>query len=114
MPDSVGLHFIRLEIFERSAASAGVSDDDVAELEQDLIAAPTRGALMAGTGGVRKIRVSVANSGKSGGARVIYYYVSHRSVVYFIAAFAKNVQENLNASQKKAVKALTAMLNDKA
>ena len=33
--------------------------------------------------------------GKSGGARVIYFWMSSRGELYFLTAYAKNVQEDL-------------------
>ncbi len=39
---------------------------------------PTRGVIIPGTGGVRKVRWKAKNKGKSGGARVIYYYCNKR------------------------------------
>ena len=39
---------------------------------------PRAGDLMAGTGGIRKLRWGRGNKGKSGGVRVIYYYHDER------------------------------------
>ncbi|GJM08359.1 MAG: hypothetical protein DHS20C11_06350 [Lysobacteraceae bacterium] len=39
-----------------------------------LAVSPKAGALMQGTGGVRKLRWSSEGKGKRGGTRIIYYY----------------------------------------
>ena len=46
------------------------------------------------------------NRGKSEGGRVIYLDVFEKERLYFLFAYPKNVQENLTAEQKKAIKNL--------
>lgn len=68
----------------------------------DLIAFdPTRGDLIPGTGGLRKLRVAVGGSGKRGGARVIYYFYSEDFPVLLLALYAKNEKSDLTAREKK-------------
>lgn len=43
-----------------------------------LAANPLEGALLEGTGGIRKLRWKREGTGKSGGVRVIYYYYDER------------------------------------
>ena len=47
---------------------------------------------------------------KSGGARVIYYYLSADGVIYLVSLYAKNVQENLTAKQTKKLKELSTVI----
>jgi len=49
-----------------------LSDDEYAELQLQLAADPERGAVVPGSGGVRKLRWGVQGRGKRGGVRVIY------------------------------------------
>ena len=52
----------------------------------DLVAYdPTRGDLIPGTGGLRKLRVGLSGSGKRGGARVIYYFYNEDVPVLLMA-----------------------------
>jgi mRNA-degrading endonuclease RelE of RelBE toxin-antitoxin system len=68
----------------------------------DLVAYdPTRGDLIAGTGGLRKLRIAVGGSGKRGGARVIYYFYSEDFLVLLVALYAKNEKSDLTAREKK-------------
>lgn len=67
----------------------------------DLIAFdPTCGDLIAGTGGLRKVRVGRGGSGKRGGARVIYYFYNADHPVLLVALYAKNEKADLSAQEK--------------
>ena len=103
------LEFVLLPSFERSAAGL-LSDDDVRALEQTLIADPRAGAVLKGSGGVRKVRAAVEGRGKRGGSRVVYLYVEVRSRIYFLLAFAKNEQGNLTPDQLRRVRELVERL----
>ena len=70
----------------------------------DLIAyEPTCGDLIAGTGGLRKVRVGRGSSGKRGGARVIYYFYNADFPLVLMALYAKNEKADLTARDKKAL-----------
>ncbi|MDN5881979.1 MAG: type II toxin-antitoxin system RelE/ParE family toxin [Nitrosospira sp.] len=56
---------------------------------------PERGDVIPGGGGIRKIRVGAKGRGKSGGARVIYYYIRNESLILFITIYTKNEKETL-------------------
>jgi hypothetical protein len=81
--------------------------NDEQEAIVDLIAyEPTCGDLIPGTGGLRKVRVGRAGSGKRGGARVIYYFYTADFPVHLIALYAKNEKGDLSAKEKKKFAAL--------
>jgi hypothetical protein len=101
------LEFVYTQMFERTRKSL-LSDEDMRSVEDELLVDPNRGALMRETGGVRKIRAAQADRGKRGSARIVYLYVSERDTVYFLIAFAKNVQGNLTADERKLLRQLTA------
>jgi hypothetical protein len=105
-------HFIELKPFS-SKREEHLDDDEFNQLQAMLNADPERGDVMQGTGGVRKVRVASKgrNAGKSGGARIIYYHVSHSSRVYLITIIDKTQKENLNQSEKNELKKLTQALN---
>ena len=67
---------------------------------------PECGEIMQGTGGVRKVRVALAGRGKSGGARVIYYFHSERLPLFALTVFAKNERADLTAAQRNAMAAV--------
>ena len=89
-----------------------LSQEERAELVVYLAEHPNSGALMQGTGGIRKLRWARQGGGKSGGIRVIYYFHNESMPLYLLAAFGKNEKANLSAEEKqllaKAVRELVA------
>jgi hypothetical protein len=75
-------------------------------LQLELAADPGKGVLIPGTGGVRKLRWAASGRGRSGGARVIYYWAKSREVVLMLAVYAKNDQVNLTPAQSKLLRSL--------
>jgi mRNA-degrading endonuclease RelE of RelBE toxin-antitoxin system len=75
---------------------------------------PKAGALMEGTGGIRKLRWSKGDKGKSGGVRVIYYYHDERIPLYLLTMFGKNEQANLTKANRNTLSKLVKMLVVKA
>lgn len=69
-------------------------------LQSELIARPTAGAVIRGTGGARKIRWTTRGGGKSGGIRVIYYYSEDDATCYMLFAFSKTEKASLTDAQK--------------
>jgi hypothetical protein len=96
-------------LFVRQAEA--VWDDAEREAFVDFIARnPTGGDVIPETGGVRKIRWTRAETGKRGGARVIYFYHDPGRPLYLLMVYAKARQENLTADEKRAVRKLAAVL----
>lgn len=102
--------FIYTESFQKSWKAMGLSDEDLPLLEIELLKNPRAGDVIEGTGGARKLRIQLEGRGKSGGARVIYLDVYEKEHLYLLFAYPKNVQENLNADQKKAIAKLIEIL----
>src|SRR3954462_1949196 len=82
--DIAYLEFIHLPTYRRSA-EALLDDEGQREIEAALCADPSLGAVIAGTGGVRKLRVALPGTGKSGGVRPIYFYRQSRGRIYNFA-----------------------------
>ncbi len=99
--------FIHTEPFRKCWKAMGLNDNDLSQLEKVLLENPKAGDVIEGTGGARKLRITLNdNRGKSGGGRVIYVDIFEKSKIYLLFAYPKNVQENLNAEQKKAIRNL--------
>ena len=75
-------------------------------LQFRLVADPEAGALVPGTGGLRKIRWQGSGRGKRGGIRAIYYWAGQVDVILMLLAYPKNEQEDLTPEQKKILAAL--------
>ena len=87
-----------LATFTRSASKL-LSELDVFDLELALVLKPEAGDVIPGGRGLRKLRRPHAGRGKSGGARVIYYYVAGDSRIYLVFVYAKNRQADLTKVQ---------------
>jgi hypothetical protein len=99
----------RLPAYEKACRKLFSAHEQVrAELE--IAADPLAWPVIAGTGGVRKARAARGGRGKSGGARVLYYVLTRRGTIYLLYAYAKSVQEDIDESQKKSIRALVADL----
>ena len=59
-------------------------------LQHYLLNRPNAGAVIPGSGGVRKLRWSLEGKGKRGGIRVIYYRRVSEEEVWLITLYAKN------------------------
>jgi hypothetical protein len=92
------MEFTHLATFTRSAARL-LNESDVFELELALTLEPEAGDVISGGRGLRKLRRPMAGRGKSGGARVIYYYVASDAQIYLVFAYAKNRQSDLTKAQ---------------
>ena len=104
---------VRLPTFERTSRGV-LGDEDQTELDSVLASDPVAGAVIRGTGGVRKLRIALTGRGKRGGARVIYYYSGARERVYLIAVYPKSVKIGLSGAEKIEMRRLTATLEAEA
>ncbi len=77
------------------------SDAERRATEDAIAAHPEHWPVIPGTGGLRKARVSRPGMGKSGGARTIYFYWAGETLILLLHVYAKNVQEDIDAAQKK-------------
>ena len=87
-----------------AASKAGMSDVE-REVAIDLIAAnPTAGEIIVGGGGIRKIRVPGRGKGKSGGYRILTYYMTENRPIYLMWVLNKSMVSNLSDTQKAMLK----------
>ena len=97
------ISFIETKLFTRLVQDY-LSDDEYAALQQALLANPEAGAIIPGSGGVRKLRWGVAGRGKRGGIRVIYFLRTRHGQIWMLTLYAKNVVENISANVLKQIK----------
>jgi hypothetical protein len=81
-----------------------LTDDEYATLQQSLIVNPQAGDVIPGSGGVRKLRWSVAGRGKRGGIRVIYFLRLRQGEIWMLTLYAKNVTDNIPAKVLRKIK----------
>jgi hypothetical protein len=87
-----------------------LTEAERARLVDYLAYNPTAGDLIQGTGGVRKLRWALEGRGKSGGARVIYFYHNAGVPVFALTAYAKNDRSDLSQQDRNDLKHLTEVL----
>lgn len=88
------MEFIETPTFTRMV-TALLSDEEYGELQNDLVENPERGDLIKGGGGIRKLRYAMQGRGKSGGVRVIYYWVKDDHLIYMLVVYPKSKKDDL-------------------
>lgn len=104
--------FIEVPMFTKKWKELGLTDDNLRELENILLDNPKAGDAIKGTGGLRKIRIPLDNTGKRGGGRVIYVDIELKETIYFINVYTKNEKDDLTEDEKKAFKAIVKFLKE--
>jgi len=89
--------FIETSIFTERIVQL-MDDDAYRELQEHLAEHPDSGAVIVGSGGVRKIRWRGSGRGKRGGSRLIYYWNSGEKIL-MLYAYLKNEREDLSTKQ---------------
>jgi len=95
-------------IVETKAFTARVGDllseEAYRALQLALLERPDAGAVIPGTGGLRKLRWALPGRGKRGGARVIYFWHPASGKVLMLFAYPKNERSDLTAPQRQALR----------
>ncbi len=73
-------------------------------LQLALVANPEAGAVIPGSGGIRKLRWRGSGRGKSGGLRIIYYLRLAEGRVWMLTLYAKNETGSIPASMLRRIK----------
>jgi hypothetical protein len=92
--------FIETSVFTRRIVDL-LDDTDYATLQRVLLLNPALGDIIPGSGGIRKLRWAAKGHGKSGGARIIYYWAVSAETILMLAAFPKNVKADLTKDEIK-------------
>jgi hypothetical protein len=96
------------EYIRRAAKLLSHSERD--ELVEYVAANPKAGDLIQGTGGIRKLRWARSGRGKSGGARVIYYFHSEVLPLYLLTVFGKGEKADLSQAERNELAKLVQIL----
>lgn len=102
--------FVELPLFRSKWEKLGLTDLDLRRLQESLLADPKIGAVMQGTGGIRKMRFAFEYQGKSGGVRVIYIDFEVYEKIYLLTAYTKNEKENLTKDERNELRKLITVL----
>ena len=93
------MKFVETTVFTRQV-TALMADDEYRLLQESLLRRPAQGAVIKGTGGIRKLRWGDQGRGKRGGLRIIYYWHVERELFLMLYAYGKSEQKDLTAAQK--------------
>lgn len=92
------MYFVETPVFTRRIVQL-LSDEEYRQLQLYLAERPDAGKVIPGSGGLRKLRWGIGQTGKRGGLRLIYYWVVHRDMILFLFAFRKNERSDLTPEQ---------------
>lgn len=104
--------FIEVPQFTKKWKELGLSDESLRELQNILLKNPKAGDTIQGTGGLRKIRIPLENTGKRGGGRVLYVDIELKETIYFVNVYTKNEKDDLTEDEKRAFKAVIKFLRE--
>ena len=98
------MEFIETPTFTRLLLAL-LTDDEYLALQKVLVANPGQGDVIRGGGGIRKLRHALPGRGKSGGVRVIYYWIREDQQIFMLLIYPKSKKESLTDRE-------TAMLRE--
>lgn len=102
--------FIHGKKFDEQWIKLGLTDDDLKDLQRILLENPKIGAVIQGTGRLRKMRFGYGGRGKSHSARICYVDFEIHEKIFLIMVFAKNEMENLTKAEKNSIKQMIERL----
>lgn len=102
------LRFIHLDGFTADWKDLNLSDDDLSILQIQIMLGSQSAPVIAGTGGVRKLRFAPPSwkKGKSGAVRVLYSVFPDYSVAVLAAAYSKGDREDITTQEKKLLRSI--------
>lgn len=92
--------FIMTQIFDQNWNRLKLTDIDLMQLEKYIMRNPDSGDIIQGTGGLRKLRWSLPNTGKSGGIRVLYIDFVYQETIILVNCYGKNEKDNISENEK--------------
>lgn len=109
MAYSFWMIFIETPTFTRLITDL-LPDEEYGKLQEELARQPDAGDLIKNGGGIRKLRWKRTGTGKSGGIRVIYYWITDDDQILMLVAYPKNVKDNLTDKETAILRKLVKEL----
>ncbi len=91
---------IETSVFTRQVQKL-LDDNAYRDFQIALAKRPDMGAVMVGSGGLRKVRWAAQGRGKRGGVRVIYYWAVEKDRLLMLLMYPKSERDNLTREQVK-------------
>jgi hypothetical protein len=97
--------FLHFHGFDREWANLGLTDEALRSLQTALVADPSLGPVVSGTGGLRKARFTPlgAGRGKSGAFRVGYVHLPRLRTILLVTIWGKNQKANISQAERNAL-----------
>ena len=93
-----------------SQVSALLNENERLAMEFYIACAPEDHPVIPGAGGFRKARWARRRKGKSGGFRVVYFFLAEPGRIYMAAIYAKSRRETLSAGDQNVLARLAAQI----
>jgi hypothetical protein len=79
-------------------------EDERGEFASFIASNPAAGAVMRGSGGVRKVRWAREGTGQSAGVRIVYLTRNELGEVYLLTLYAKSERSSISAATLKEIR----------
>ena len=99
------MEIVETSVFTRQLLAL-LTDEEYRKLQAALASKPTLGAVIPGSGGIRKVRWGLGGRGKRGGARIVYYWAVSRDLLLMLFLFAKGERDDLTPEQLRELRAV--------
>jgi hypothetical protein len=99
------MEIVETSVFTRQIRTL-LKDDEYRALQEELVLNPVAGVVIRASGGLRKLRWAAQGRGKSGGIRVIYYYMVPNDQIFMLAAYGKGAKDDLTDKEVVALRKL--------
>jgi hypothetical protein len=93
-----------------SQISALMDEEERAAMEFFIACAPEAHPVIPGDGGFRKARWARSGRGKSGGFRVVYFFLAEPGRVYMASVYAKSRKQTLSPADRNVLAKLAAQI----
>jgi hypothetical protein len=93
-----------------SQVTALLNEEERMAMEFFIACAPGDHPVIPGSGGFRKARWSRRGKGKSGGFRVVYFFLAGPGRIYIAAIYAKSRKETLSGSDQNVLAKLAVQI----
>jgi hypothetical protein len=103
------MEFIETPTFTRLLTSL-LTDDEYVGVQNILVETPDRGDVIKSGGGIRKLRYALPGRGKSGGVRIIYYWIRDNQQIYMLLIYPKSKKDNLTDKETAILRELVKEL----
>lgn len=93
-----------------SQISALLDEEERMAMEFYIACAPEDHPVIPGAGGFRKARWARRGKGKSGGLRLVYFFLAEPERVYMASIYAKSRKETLSAADRNVLARLATQI----